>query len=71
MNRLEATALVKEWVASEALRRHLLTVEVVMDAAARRLGLAKTGPLEQDSVEAWRCVGLLHDIDYERHPTLA
>lgn len=66
MTRAEAAALVKEWVQAESLRRHLLTVECVMDAAARRAGVPESGP---DSVEAWRCVGLLHDLDYERHPT--
>ena len=66
MTRAEAAALVKEWVKTESLRRHLLTVECVMEAAARQAGLPESGP---DSVEAWRCVGLLHDLDYERHPT--
>ena len=69
MNRAKAAALVKEWVASEALRRHLLTVEIAMEATARRAGLPETAAEGEDSVETWRCVGLLHDLDYERHPT--
>lgn len=71
MNRPQAAALVKEWVASEALRRHLLTVEIVMEAAARRAGLPESTDAGADSVESWRCVGLLHDLDYERFPTQA
>ncbi|MCZ7645080.1 MAG: HDIG domain-containing protein [Planctomycetota bacterium] len=66
MTRSDAAALVRAWVASESLRRHLVSVECVMEAAARRAGLPETG---EDSVEAWRCVGLLHDLDYEKHPT--
>ncbi|MBI3830246.1 MAG: HAD family hydrolase [Planctomycetes bacterium] len=71
MNRSQTAALVKEWVTAEALRRHLLTVEIAMEAAARRAGLPETADAGADSVEAWRCVGLLHDLDYERYPTQA
>ena len=69
MTRAEAAALVREWVATETLRRHLLTVECALEAAARKLELPETAPPALDSVEAWRCVGLLHDLDYERFPS--
>lgn len=70
MNRSEAKDFVKEWVSSEPLRRHLLTVSCVMEAAARQAGLPDVAAPEEDSVESWGIVGLLHDVDYERFPTM-
>ena len=62
MNRTEAAALVKEWVQGESLRRHLFTVECALEAAPRRAGLPETGAAAADTVEAWRCVGLLQAL---------
>jgi putative nucleotidyltransferase with HDIG domain len=56
-----ALALLHEWTESEALRRHAYAVEAAVRAYARRRGADE---------EAWGCVALLHDFDYERHPTL-
>jgi putative nucleotidyltransferase with HDIG domain len=61
LNREQAWDLVQEWTASESLRRHMLAVEAAMRAYAPRF---------DGDVETWGLVGLLHDLDYERHPDL-
>lgn len=61
MNRTEALSLVREYVKNENLVRHMLAVEAAMRFYAEKLG--------QD-VETWGIVGLLHDFDWEIHPTL-
>jgi putative nucleotidyltransferase with HDIG domain len=57
----EAWDLVCEWVESDSLRKHLLGVESAMRGYARKLG---------GDEELWAVVGLVHDLDYERHPDL-
>jgi putative nucleotidyltransferase with HDIG domain len=57
----EAWELVREWVQSDSLRKHLLGVEVGMRAYARRFG---------EDEELYGVTGLLHDLDYERYPDL-
>ena len=60
-SRDEALALMTEYVKNPGLRRHMLAVEAAMRAYARRFG---------EDEERWAVVGILHDFDYEIHPTL-
>jgi predicted hydrolase (HD superfamily) len=65
------TRLLTEWTASEGLRKHALAVEACVaamgEAEADRLGLS--GEERAALVELYATTALLHDFDYERHPT--
>jgi putative nucleotidyltransferase with HDIG domain len=61
MNRDEAWELLCEYTKSDSLRKHGLAVETAMRHYARKYG---------EDEEKWAVVGLLHDFDYEIHPTL-
>lgn len=61
MNREDAWALLCEYTQSPGLRKHGLAVEAAMRHFARKYG---------EDEEKWAIVGLLHDFDYEIHPTL-
>ncbi len=60
-NRDQALAIVRQYVKNENLVRHMLAVEAAMAAYARKFN--------QDELK-WRVTGLLHDFDWEIHPTL-
>jgi putative nucleotidyltransferase with HDIG domain len=57
----EAWTTLAKYTQSEALRRHALAVEAAVGAYARKFG---------EDEELWRVTALLHDFDYEIHPTL-
>ena len=59
MNRDAAWSILCEYTSTDRMRKHALSVEAVMRAAATKYG---------GDVETWGIVGLLHDFDYEIHP---
>ena len=61
MIRDEALALVREYVKNENLVKHMLSVEAAMRFYAGKFG---------EDVEKWELAGLLHDFDWEIHPSL-
>jgi predicted hydrolase (HD superfamily) len=69
--RARALELLEEWTKGESLRKHGLAVSVCTEAygvmEAARLGLA--GEEAGELVSLYASTGLLHDMDYERHPT--
>ncbi len=65
MTRNEAWELLTEFTESESLRKHALAVEACMRACARKWG---NGSAEDENL--WGVVGLIHDFDYERWPSL-
>jgi predicted hydrolase (HD superfamily) len=69
--REQAWQLLTEWTAGESLRKHALAVEICVtasgEAEAGRLGLEGA---ERDAlIQLYSTTALLHDFDYERHPT--
>ncbi len=61
MTRDEALNLVREFVKNEGLVRHMLSVEACLRFYAEKFS---------EDVEAWGQLGLIHDFDWEIHPTL-
>ncbi len=61
MERHEALQLLHRYVKNESLRRHMYAVEAAMRDYALRLN---------DDPEEWGLAGLLHDFDWEIHPSL-
>jgi putative nucleotidyltransferase with HDIG domain len=60
ISRDQAWALLTEYTTTPVLIRHAVAVEAAMRAQAERSG---------EDAEYWGVVGLLHDFDYEQHPT--
>jgi predicted hydrolase (HD superfamily) len=69
--RAQAWQLLTEWTQSESLRKHALAVEACVaamgEAEADRQGL--TGEERAALIDLYSTTALLHDFDYERHPT--
>src|SRR5437763_2567563 len=59
--REDAWGLLTEFTQSESLRKHALAVEACMRAYARHFG---------EDENQWGTVGLIHDFDYEKYPSL-
>jgi predicted hydrolase (HD superfamily) len=56
----DAWALLTEWTTGDSLRKHALAVEASVRGYARHF---------DENEESWGVVALLHDMDWERHPT--
>ena len=56
-----ALAILHEWVKSDSLRKHCYAVSDSMKYFAQQRG---------EDADLWEAVGLLHDMDYEKHPNL-
>jgi len=71
LGRAQALMTLEEWTKGESLRKHALAVSACVEAygvmEAARLGLS--GAEAAEFVDAYASAGLLHDMDYERHPT--
>ena len=74
IDRETAWCLLTEFTKSESLRKHALAVEACMRACSRKvaggpesLGAPELGLSEED---LWGIVGLIHDFDYEKYPSL-
>jgi predicted hydrolase (HD superfamily) len=65
IDRESAWCLLTEFTQSESLRKHALSVEACLRAYAR-----KFAPGSAEEEELWGVVGLLHDFDYEKYPSL-
>src|SRR5437588_12707233 len=74
IDRETAWCLLTEFTQSESLRKHALAVEACMRACARKFGAgsgnAGASELGLSEEDLWGIVGLVHDFDYEKYPSL-
>jgi predicted hydrolase (HD superfamily) len=77
VNREAGWCLLTEFTRSESLRKHALAVEACMRAYARKFAGSSEGLSGKDAKEVglseeelWAIVGLVHDFDYEKYPSL-
>ena len=69
--RVAARALLEQWTAGESLRKHAMSVAAFTEAYGR-LESSSLGLCDEAIdrfAEPYACAGLLHDMDYERHPS--
>ncbi|HYG04323.1 MAG TPA: HD domain-containing protein [Chryseosolibacter sp.] len=59
ISRADARGILSELTKSQSLLRHMRTIELVMEAYAKKFG---------EDQEEWAITGLLHDADYEAYP---
>jgi predicted hydrolase (HD superfamily) len=79
IDRETAWCLLTEFTQSESLRKHALAVEACMRACSRKFGAVSGGAglsepglseLGLSQEDLWGTVGLIHDFDYEKYPSL-
>jgi predicted hydrolase (HD superfamily) len=58
-SREDALRLLEQWVDNPGLRAHMRSVEAAVRSYARRFG---------EDEQEWGLAGLLHDLDWEKHP---
>jgi predicted hydrolase (HD superfamily) len=61
MTYTDANNLMQEYTKGDALRKHMYAVEAAMRAYARKYN---------EDEEQWAIIGVLHDFDYEKYPTI-
>jgi predicted hydrolase (HD superfamily) len=72
IDRETAWCLLTEFTQSESLRKHALAVEACMRACCRKFDDEASGASELalSKQDLWGIVGLIHDFDYEKYPSL-
>ena len=74
IDREAAWCLLTEFTQSESLRKHALAVEASMRACARKFAADSANSSSSDlglsEEDLWGIVGLIHDFDYEKYPSL-
>jgi predicted hydrolase (HD superfamily) len=73
ISREAAWQLLTEFTQSESLRKHALAVEACMKACAGKFAASSANEARELGIsedELWAMVGLIHDFDYEKYPSL-
>ncbi|MFZ0815250.1 MAG: HAD family hydrolase [Candidatus Sulfotelmatobacter sp.] len=72
IDRESAWCLLTEFTQSESLRKHALAVEACMRACAGKFVTenSEASALGLSEEDLWGIVGLIHDFDYEKYPSL-
>jgi predicted hydrolase (HD superfamily) len=74
IDRENAWCLLTEFTQSESLRKHALAVEACMRACAGKFAAGSESSVASElglpEGDLWGIVGLIHDFDYEKYPSL-